>query len=132
MPERTYMIRGPLGTGKTILGLQFLTADSDDRSLCVNCEETTENIEQNAESLGVGVSDVEFLDLSPDSDVFTETQSYDVFAPDEVESEAVTERIVEAVETHDPERVFVDPVTQLRHSSADDYQSRKDAASFMS
>jgi circadian clock protein KaiC len=94
--ERTYMIRGPPGTGKTTLGLQFLTADSDDRSLCVNFEETTENIEQNAESLGIDVSDVAFLDLSPDSDVFTETQSYDVFAPDEVESEGVTERIVEA------------------------------------
>jgi circadian clock protein KaiC len=130
--ERTYMIRGPPGTGKTILGLQFLTADSDDRSLCVNFEETTENIEQNAESLGIDVSGIEFLDLSPDSDVFTETQSYDVFAPDEVESEGVTERIVEAVEKHDPDRVFVDPVTQLRHFSPDDYQFRKEVASFMS
>ena len=130
--ERTYMIRGPPGTGKTILGLQFLTADSDDRSLCVNFEETTENIEQNAESLGIDVSGIEFLDLSPDSNVFTETQSYDVFAPDEVESEGVTERIVEAVEKHDPDRVFVDPVTQLRHFSPDDYQFRKEVASFMS
>lgn len=130
--ERTYMIRGPPGTGKTILGLQFLTADPDDRSLCVNFEETTENIEQNAETLGIDVSGVEFLDLSPDSDVFTETQSYDVFAPDEVESESVTERIVEAVDRHDPDRVFVDPVTQLRHFSPDDYQFRKEVASFMS
>ncbi|GAB7094433.1 ATPase domain-containing protein [Halolamina litorea] len=130
--ERTYMIRGSPGTGKTILGLQFLTAEPEEKTLCVNFEETTENITQNAESLGIDVSDVEFLDLSPDSDVFTETQSYDVFAPDEVESEGVTERIVEAVDKHDPDRVFVDPVTQLRHFSPDDYQFRKEVASFMS
>jgi circadian clock protein KaiC len=130
--ERTYMLRGPPGTGKTILGLQFLTADPDDTALCVNFEETTENIEQNAESLGIDVSGVNFLDLSPDSDVFTQTQSYDVFAPDEVESEGVTDRIVEAVDEHDPDRVLVDPVTQLRHFSPDDYQFRKEVASFMS
>ena len=132
LAERTYMIRGPPGTGKTVLGLQFLTADPDDTALCVNFEETTENIEQNAESLGLDVSDVNFLDLSPDSDVFTETQSYDVFAPDEVESEGVTERITEAVDRYDPDRVLVDPVTQLRHFSPDDYQFRKEVASFMS
>jgi len=130
--ERTYMIRGPPGTGKTILGLQFLTADPEDTALCINFEETTENIEQNAESLGLDVSDVNFLDLSPDSDVFTQTQSYDVFAPDEVESEGVTERITEAVDRYDPDRVLVDPVTQLRHFSPDDYQFRKEVASFMS
>lgn len=130
--ERTYMIRGQPGTGKTILGLQFLTADPEDDALCINFEETTENIKQNAEGLGLDVSGVDFLDLSPDSDVFTQSQSYDVFAPDEVESEGVTERIMEAVDEHDPDRVFVDPVTQLRHFSPDDYQFRKEVASFMS
>jgi circadian clock protein KaiC len=130
--QRTYMIRGEPGTGKTILGLQFLTAEPDAKSLCINFEETTENITQNAESLGLDVSGVDFLDLSPDSDVFTNSQSYDVFAPDEVESEGVTERIVDAVDRYNPDRVFVDPVTQLRHFSPDDYQFRKEVASFMS
>jgi circadian clock protein KaiC len=130
--ERSYMVRGPPGTGKTILGLQFLTADPDATTLCVNFEETTENIEQNAESLAIDVSDVNFLDLSPDSDVFTQAQSYDVFAPDEVEADGVTERITEAVDRHDPDRVLVDPVTQFRHFSPDDYQFRKEVASFVS
>lgn len=130
--ERSYMIRGEPGTGKTILGLQFLTANDDDDALCINFEETTKNIRQNAESLNIDVSDVDFLDLSPDSDIFTDSQSYDVFAPDEVEAEGVTERIMEAVDRHEPDRVFVDPVTQLRHFSPDDYQFRKEVASFMS
>lgn len=130
--ERTYMIRGEPGTGKTILGLQFLTAASDERALCINFEETTKNIKENAESLGIDVSDVAFLDLSPDSDVFRQNQSYNVFAPDEVESESVTEHIVAAIDERNPDRVFVDPVTQLRHFSPDDYQFRKEVASFMS
>lgn len=130
--ERTYMVRGPPGTGKTILGLQFLTAAPDENALCVNFEETTENIKQNADSLGIDVSGVDFVDLSPDSEVFTQTESYDVFSPDEVESEGVTQRITDAVDRYAPDRVLVDPVTQLRHFSPDDYQFRKEVASFMS
>lgn len=133
LPNRAYMLRGEPGTGKTILGLQFLTAGTrrDETALCVNFEEPTENIQQNAESLGIDVSDVMFLDLSPDADIFTENQSYDVFAPDEVESTDVTQAIMDAVDEHAPDRVFVDPITQLRHFTPDDYQFRKEVASFM-
>ena len=131
LAERAYMLRGTPGTGKTILGLQFLTAEADGTSLCINFEESTANVRENAASLGIDVSDVEFLDLSPEADVFLEDQRYDVFAPDEVESETVVSEIVDAVEEHEPDRVFVDPVTQLRYFTPDEYQFRKQVASFI-
>lgn len=131
--ERAYMLRGQPGTGKTIFGLQFLTAGTEvgERALCINFEESTDDLRSNAGSLGIDVSAVEFLDLSPDGDVFAKSRSYDIFAPDEVEGPNVSERITEAVDEYRPDRVFVDPVSQLRHFSSDEFQFRKEVASFI-
>ncbi|WP_426964092.1 ATPase domain-containing protein [Haloparvum alkalitolerans] len=130
---RSYMLRGGPGTGKTILGYHFLTAGRDrgESTLFVNFEESTERVRENAASLGFDLDGIEFLDLSPGADVFAEDRTYGVFAADEVESEEVTAAIVDAVDRVDPDRVFVDPLTQLRHLVRDDYQFRREAASFM-
>ncbi|SHG46651.1 ATPase domain-containing protein [Halobaculum gomorrense] len=130
VPERAYMLRGGAGTGKTVLGLQFLAA-GEGSSLFVGFEEPTENIRENAATLGVDTDDLSFLDLSPDGDAFAADASYDVFGADEVEGDDITARIREAVEANDPDRVFVDPMTQLRHYVRDDYQFRRQVSSFM-
>lgn len=131
--DRTYMVRGSPGAGKTILGLQFLAAGVDvgEDVLYVNTEEPTVEIERNAESIGLDTAGIEFLDLSPDSDYFADGRSYDIFSPDEVAEEHATDRITERVGAVDPDRIFVDPVTQLRHLSPDQYQFRKEVLSFM-
>ena len=78
---RHYLIRGPPGTGKTILGFHFLTAGSDDETpLMINIEESTADVRANASTLGFDLDGVEMLDLSPESSFFGEDQSYDVFA----------------------------------------------------
>ncbi|MFB6184720.1 MAG: ATPase domain-containing protein, partial [Haloarculaceae archaeon] len=82
VPERGYMVTGRPGTGKTILGLHYLTAGDDDRpALFVNLEEAENDVRANAVKLGFDLDGVAFLDLSPGSDVFTDEQQYDVFAP---------------------------------------------------
>ncbi|MFC6724579.1 ATPase domain-containing protein [Halobium palmae] len=131
--HRTYMIRGSPGAGKSILGLHFLTAgiDAGEDVLYVNMEEPVAEIEQNAASLGIDTEGIEFLDLSPDSDFFADDLSYDIFSPDEVEEEEVTDQISERVADVDPDRIFVDPITQLRYLSPDEYQFRKEVLSFM-
>ncbi|XVH30460.1 ATPase domain-containing protein [Haloferacaceae archaeon DSL9] len=133
LPERAYMVRGRPGTGKTILGLQFLSEGCGygDDALCIHFEESTDDIILNAERLGIDVSDVEFIDLSPGADVFSERRSYDIFAVDETEGPDITNAIVDAVTNHDPDRVLVDPVTQLRHFTADVYRFRKEVMSFV-
>ncbi|EFW92988.1 putative circadian clock protein, KaiC [Haladaptatus paucihalophilus DX253] len=131
--ERSYLLRGDPGTGKTILGMKYLTAgvESDETVLFVNLEESEDDIRDNASTLDIDLSNVHFLDLSPDSDVFVDEQSYDIFTPSEVEQEPLTQAITERVESIDPDRVFIDPLTRLRHLTSDEYQFRKQVIAFM-
>ncbi|MFB6360702.1 MAG: ATPase domain-containing protein [Halobacteriales archaeon] len=130
---RSYMLRGSAGAGKTILGFHFLEDGiaNDESCLFINLEEDLADLKSNAATLGFGTDDVEFLDLSPSADVFTEDQSYEVFSASEVEQEPLTDEIIEAVKRVEPERVVVDPLTQLRYLTADNYQFRKQVVGFM-
>ncbi len=130
---RGYMVDGPAGIGKTILTLHFLEAgvENDETVLFINLEEDLADLKANAEALGFDVGAMEFLDLSPTADVFTEDRSYEIFSAAEVEGEPLTERITEGVRETEPDRVVVDPLTQLRYVTKDDYQFRKQIVGFL-
>ncbi len=131
--NRSYMLRGEPGSGKTILGFHFLQEGigSGEQALFINLEEDLADLKANAAALGFDTEAIEFLDLSPTADVFTDDQSYEVFETAEVEQQPLTDKIVEAVTEINPDRVVVDPVTQLRFLTADDYQFRKQIVGFM-
>ncbi|WP_224269724.1 ATPase domain-containing protein [Haloprofundus salinisoli] len=133
VPNRTYMVRGEPGAGKSILGMHFLRAglEAGEDVLYINLEESTKNVTENAASLGLDLDGVDFLDLSPDSEYFARNLSYDIFSPDEVEGGSVTEEITNRVEELNPDRLFIDPLTQLRYLAPDDYQFRKQILSLM-
>lgn len=133
IPGRSYLLRGKPGTGKTILGIHFLTSgvEAGENALYVNLEETEADVRQNATTLGFDLDGIDFLDLSPSSEVFVEQGTYDVFAPSEVEGDAISDSIADTVERLEPDRVFVDPITQLRYLTDDTYQFRKQINSFM-
>jgi len=130
---RSYLVRGRPGSGKTILGFHFLTAGAaaGDTALFINLEEDERDARANATSLGFDLAGVDLLDLSPSSEFFARDQSYSVFGADEVESDDLTERIADRVADLAPDRVFVDPVTQFRYLTSDDYQFRKQVLSFL-
>lgn len=125
--NRSYVVAGRAGAGKTILGLAFLDAGAQagETVLFVNLEEDLADLKANARAVGIDVDGIEFFDLSPSAEAFTDEGSYDVFTPDEVESEPFQSAVTEAVERHDPDRVVVDPVTQLHYLTPDDYQFRR-------
>ncbi len=133
IPERNYLVRGDPGTGKTILGMNYLTAgiDAGESVLFVNLEESEESVRENAATLGIDLSEVHFLDLSPDSDVFADKQSYAIFTPTEIEQEPLTQTITDCVESIDPDRVFIDPITRLRYLTSNEYQFRRQVISSM-
>lgn len=124
---RSYLARGDPGAGKTILGYHFLHEglERGESTLMVNLEENPEDLRRNAATLGIDLSDVTFLDLSPSAEGLLTETGYDVFEPADVEGPEVVERIVDAVEENDPDRVFLDPASQLFHLSPDAYQFRK-------
>lgn len=134
IPRRTYMVRGRPGAGKTLFGLEFLLAgvDAGEDVLFITLEETEANIKQNAASVGLDLPDVPVLDLSPGSDFFAEDQTYEIFTPAEAEQEeTLVAALVQHIEDHDPDRVVIDPATQLRYLAPDDYQFRKQILSFI-
>ncbi len=99
---RAYLVRGGPGTGKTTLGLHFLTASvaNSEQSLYITLGEPAEQIRTNAEAVGFDINKVTFLDLSPTSEFFTEIQTYDIFSPAEVEREPTTQKIIELAVPH--------------------------------
>jgi circadian clock protein KaiC len=130
---RTYLVRGGPGSGKTMLGLHFLTAGAaaGETTLFITLEEGEDQIRRNAESLGFDLSGVQFLDLSPTSDFFVEAQAYDIFSPAEVERQPTTQKIVERVEALQPQRVFFEAMTQFRYLSPDSFHFHKQVLSFL-
>ncbi|MHB9106301.1 MAG: ATPase domain-containing protein [Armatimonadota bacterium] len=131
--NRSYLIRGGPGVGKTILGLHFLAAGvaTGETCLFISLGEPEEELRKNAEQLGFDLTNIHFLDLSPTSEFFTAAQTYDIFAPAEVEREPTTHRIMGAVKDLHPTRVFADAMTQFRYLATDAFQFRKQVLSFL-
>ena len=133
IPGRAYLVRGGPGVGKTILGMHFLSSGiaAGEKTLFIAMGEPESNVRQNAESLGFDLGEVEFLDLSPGSDSFSEDQTYDIFPPSEVEAAPIHSQIRERVAAVRPARVVLDSVTQFRYLAPDAYQFRRQVVSFL-
>jgi circadian clock protein KaiC len=133
LPQRTYLVRGGPGTGKTTLGIHFLRAgvEAGEPALLISLESSEAQLRDDAGSQGLELDGIAFLDLSPTREFFAENQSYDIFSPADVERDPTTRKIVQIIEERKPKRVFVDAVTTLRYLAPDAFQFRKQALSFM-
>ena len=130
---RAYLVRGGPGTGKTTLGMHFLTtgAANGEPVLFITLAEPVNQLRRTAAGLGFNVAGITFLDLSPTSEFFAQVQTYDIFSPAEVEREPTTQRIVEQVAVLKPQRIFIDSMTQFRYLATDTFQFRKQVLSFL-
>jgi circadian clock protein KaiC len=131
--ERAYLVRGGPGTGKTTLGLHFLLAGmaAGESALLITLESNEAQLRADAAAIGLDLTGVHVLDLSPSREFFAQNQSYDIFSPADVERDPTTRQIVEIVEELRPLRVFVDAITTLRYLAPDAFQFRKQALSFL-
>ena len=127
VPGQTTVVTGGPGTGKTLLALQFLTAGEE--SLYIGFEEDDGSLRKNAESVGVDLSDVEILDLSSKGERFFNENAYSIFPPDEVEGESLLETIATAIDEHEPSRLVIDPLSELRALLPDEFQFRRNISS---
>lgn len=77
IPGRAYMVRGGPGAGKTTLGLHFLSAGAakGEKGLFVTLSEPEAKIRKNAESIGMNLEGIAFLDLSPTEEFFAKISS---------------------------------------------------------
>ena len=133
IPQQAYLIRGDAGCGKTILGLHILVTGHSfgKKVLYITLEEREHQLQKNAANLGFALQDIQFLDLSPTSEFFTQLQTYDIFSPAEVEREPITQKILESIQAIQPEIVFIDSITQFRYLASDEFDFRKQVLAFL-
>jgi circadian clock protein KaiC len=129
---RLYLVLGEPGTGKTLLGTEFLSEGlaDDETVLFIHGEESVGDLRANAAELGIDIEGAEFLDIGPESDFFTSAQSYDVVDPADLEDRNLISDIRESIETLDPSRVLIDPITQFQYLEPTEYQFRRRIISF--
>ncbi|RAR60807.1 MULTISPECIES: ATPase domain-containing protein [Halomonadaceae] len=129
IPQRTYLIRGGPGSGKTTLGLHFLINDSQSGSLFVSLGESEQQLRENAKRSGLSMDGVDVLDLSPgqeeSGDTYTLLESWDV------EGNSIHDSILSYVQEHQPKRILIDSLSQMRYLSADTFLFRKQVMSLL-
>jgi circadian clock protein KaiC len=131
--NQAYLITGQPGSGKTTLGLHFLHAGvvQGETSLFISFGEPESRLRRNAKLIGIDLEQVKFLDLSTTSDFFSADQRYDIFSPSEVEKAPITTKIIDTIEQINPQRVFLDAITQFRFLASDTFEFRKQIQSFL-
>ncbi|GAA0662771.1 ATPase domain-containing protein [Natronoarchaeum mannanilyticum] len=130
--ERLYLVLGAPGTGKTTLGMEFLRAglDQGETVLLIHGEESKQGHLANAAQLDIDLTEAEFFDIGPRSEFFTNSRSYDVVDPADLEDDSLIDDIHGTIDDLDPDRVLIDPITQFQYLEPTDYQFRKRIISF--
>ncbi|HYW83685.1 MAG TPA: ATPase domain-containing protein, partial [Spirochaetia bacterium] len=76
LPQRSYLVRGAAGTGKTTLGLHFLTAGAanGEKSLLITLGTPEARIRLDAETFGFDLTGIPIIDLTPAPDFFAKAK----------------------------------------------------------
>jgi circadian clock protein KaiC len=129
LPGRVYLVQGESGTGKTTLGLHFLSA-GEGEGLLITFGESADRIRADAAAVELDIEDVTILDFTPAAEAFSEMPEYDIFSPGEVEREPIIQEISKAIGEMKPKRIFVDGFAWFKNLAADPFQQRRLAQSF--
>jgi circadian clock protein KaiC len=115
-PNRMYLVEGAPGSGKTTLALQFLLEGiaRGERVLYVTLSETLHELDEVARSHGWSLDGMNIHELAPTHDSLDPDSHYTMFHPSEVELGDTTQRILDQVHEHRPQRMVLDSLAELR------------------
>lgn len=127
----SYLVRGGPGTGKTQIGLHFLSdgARAGERVLFLSLEHTRELFETAFAALPFELDKIDFVSLIQQVD--DPGELYSLFSPADVERGSHMAQLLHAIEEHEPARLFVDGFSQTRLLSPNEYQFRRQVLSFL-
>ncbi len=114
---RVYLIEGSPGTGKTTIATQFLLAGAEagERGLYITLSETEEELRESAGSHGWKFDDpLGIYELVPPESLLDEEQQQSLLYSSDLELGETTKRIFEAIEKHNPRRIVVDSLSEIR------------------
>lgn len=116
IPDRLYLIDGHPGSGKTTLALQYLLegARSGEKALYVTLSETREELLVSAHSHGWSLDGIEVFELIPEDRQLEQDAQLTMYHHSEVELSDTTRQLLEAVEVHNPSRVVIDSLSEMR------------------
>lgn len=125
--RRLYMVEGSSGTGKTTLGLQFCLEGvrSGERAVYISLSESEEELRQIIASHGWSAEGLAILCFPDQDDGSLPGEEYTLFHPSEVELGQTTNRVLEAVEQHRPDRLVLDTLSGLRLMADDPLRYRR-------
>ena len=127
LPEnRTYVVHGGPGAGKSTLALQFLMAGAriGQRCLYVTLLQSRAELEDVVRGHRWSLEGVEILELPEDVRRASEA-GQTVFSTAEVELHEVADAIGQAIEQHRPQRMVLDSISELAILVENTYQLRR-------
>ncbi len=114
--NRTFLLLGQPGSGKTTLALQFLLAGAKagEPGLYITLSETADELKEVAGSHGWDLSALSVFELSALQAELKGSAETTFFSPSEVELTRTTQILQEQVEKAKPMRVVLDSLSELR------------------
>ncbi len=114
--NRSFLLEGAPGTGKTTIAMQFLLAGAaaGERGLYITMSETEDELRVSAASHGWKLDDVDIYELVPPETLLTEDQQQSLLYSSDLELGETTRHIFEAFDRVRPHRVVVDSLSEIR------------------
>ena len=125
--SRLHLLEGSPGTGKTTLGLQFLLegARHGETGLYITLSESEEELLAVARSHSWSLDNIVIQDLTQSGDALTDSSTYTVFHPSEVELDEATRAVLDEVERVSPARVVFDSLSEMRMMASEPLRFRR-------
>ncbi|RZJ19027.1 MAG: circadian clock protein KaiC [Brevundimonas sp.] len=114
--ERVYLLEGNPGTGKTTAAMRFLIegVSLGEPGLYITLSETEIELRGTAKSHEWSLEGVEIFELVPPESLLDEQQQQSLLYSSDLELGETTRMIFEAVERHNPLRVVIDSLSEIR------------------
>lgn len=125
--NRTYLIQGEPGAGKTTLGMQFLLEGvrRGERGVYVALSESEAEIRDIARSHGWDLEGIAIVELHASQENLEADAQYTFFHPSEIELSDTARTILEEVERVQPARIVFDSLSEMRLLAKDSLRYRR-------
>ena len=114
--NRTYLLQGAPGAGKTTLSLQFLIEGvrQEEPVLYVTLSETKKELAAVARAHGLSMDGIDVFELVAEETELDPENQYTMFQPAELELSVTTKAILNEVERYKPKRIVVDSLSEVK------------------